>query len=313
MRTVIIGAGPVGLYCGVVLARRGHEVTLVDRDGGPAPDGTWARKGVMQFRHPHFFRPQVRGVWGDEAPDLWDAALAAGGVPAEIPGAPPFITGLQCRRAVLEAALWAAADREPGLTRVTGKVTDLLVVRGRASGIRISGAEVPADLVINASGRAGHIVDEWRAPALGGPCGFSYVTRMYRQRPGVGDVAPSGMPIGKLYAGYLTIVFPQDAGTLSTLVVRRSDDAELAQLRHREVFDTAARAIPNLARWTDQELFEPISDPLAGGGLTNTYRGQLGTSGTVALPGLISVGDAVCTTNPAAGRGWRSACCRRRR
>jgi 2-polyprenyl-6-methoxyphenol hydroxylase-like FAD-dependent oxidoreductase len=42
---------------------------------------------------------------------------------------------------------------------------------------------------------------------------------------------------------------------------------------------------------------------LPGGRLYNTYRGQLDAAGRPALPGLMSVGDAVCTTTPLAGRG----------
>ena len=42
---------------------------------------------------------------------------------------------------------------------------------------------------------------------------------------------------------------------------------------------------------------------LPGGRLLNTYRGQTGGDGGVSLPGLIHLGDTVCTTNPTAGRG----------
>jgi flavin-dependent dehydrogenase len=35
MRTVIVGAGPSGLYIAIALARRGHQVTVIDRDSGP--------------------------------------------------------------------------------------------------------------------------------------------------------------------------------------------------------------------------------------------------------------------------------------
>jgi 2-polyprenyl-6-methoxyphenol hydroxylase-like FAD-dependent oxidoreductase len=42
---------------------------------------------------------------------------------------------------------------------------------------------------------------------------------------------------------------------------------------------------------------------MAGGGLTNSYRGQLDEDGRVAIPGAFFLGDAVCTTYPAAGRG----------
>ena len=70
MRTAIVGTGPTGLYLGLALARRGHEVTIVDRD--PGPDGDrWDRKGVMQFHHPHGFRQQVIEALRAEIPDVW--------------------------------------------------------------------------------------------------------------------------------------------------------------------------------------------------------------------------------------------------
>ena len=46
---------------------------------------------------------------------------------------------------------------------------------------------------------------------------------------------------------------------------------------------------------------------LPGGRLRNTYRGQFDEQGRVALPGLIHLGDAVCTTNPTAGRGMATS------
>jgi flavin-dependent dehydrogenase len=69
------------------------------------------------------------------------------------------------------------------------------------------------------------------------------------------------------------------------------------------VFDAAVRTIPQLSEWIDSSRAQPISRALPGGRLYNTYRGQLDTTGRPVLPGLISVGDAVCTTTPLAGRG----------
>ncbi len=57
MKVAVIGAGPVGLVLAAALARRGCDVTLVDRDPGPPESGSWARKGVMQFHHAHAIRP----------------------------------------------------------------------------------------------------------------------------------------------------------------------------------------------------------------------------------------------------------------
>ena len=303
MRTVIVGAGPVGLYSGVALARAGHDVTIVDRDTGPGADGTWARKGVMQFMHPHFFRSIVHDVFAETAPDLWDAVVAAGGVPATPPGAPPFVVNLQCRRWVFEKALRAAAAAEPRITLRPGHAERLEQRGGRVSGVVVDGAVVAADIVVDASGRAGKLGDDLRAPGEGGSCGFAYIGRMYRARPGVAGMGAVGVPTGHVFDRYLAILFPQDADTLSTLIVRREDDRELAELRRPDAFAAAVGALPLFAPWTDPERFEPITDVMPGGGLTNTYRGQLGADGAPALPGVYWVGDSMCTTNPAAGRG----------
>ena len=302
MRAVVVGGGPVGMFCAMALARRGDQVIVVDRDPGPPAAGQWARRGVMQFRLPHFFRPIVRQVLTGTLPDVWDALLAAGGVPACPPGFPEEMTGLECRRSTFEQAVWAAARREPRLAVRTGHADRPVTRHGRVTGVVVDGRTVDADLVIAATGRASRFAGDARAPAEGGPCGFSYVTRMYRARPGT-ELATSGRPMASLYRGYLAMVFPQDAGTLSALIVRPTADDTLAPVRLGHCFDAAAALIPQLAPWTDPGRFEPITGVMAGGGLTNTYRGQLDEHGRVAISGLFFTGDAVCTTYPAAGRG----------
>jgi 2-polyprenyl-6-methoxyphenol hydroxylase-like FAD-dependent oxidoreductase len=69
VHTAIIGAGPTGLFLGSALARRGHRVTVVDRDPGPRADGSWPRRGVMQFHHAHAFRAQAVEAVRTEMPD----------------------------------------------------------------------------------------------------------------------------------------------------------------------------------------------------------------------------------------------------
>ncbi|MDT5264491.1 MAG: hypothetical protein QOI90_1117, partial [Mycobacterium sp.] len=54
---------------------------------------------------------------------------------------------------------------------------------------------------------------------------------------------------------------------------------------------------------TEPRRARPIAPVLPGGKLFNGYRGQLDPAGRPATPGMISVGDAVCTTTPLAGRG----------
>lgn len=301
MRTVVVGAGPVGIYCAMALARRGEQVVVIDREAGPPAEGEWRRRGVMQFAHPHYFRQIVREVLLERLPDVWDGLLAAGGVPARFEGAPEFLTGLQCRRVTYERVVWAAAAREPGLIMRNGHVDDLRVDGGRVTGVVVDGVTVDADRVICATGRGSRLGDELRAPGVEDSCGFSYVARMYRGRPEA--EWPSWPLSGEVYAGYQAILFPHDDRTLSALIVRPSSDAALADLRHADAFEMAAALIPQLAPWTAPGSFDPITEVMAGGRLTNGWRGQLDEHGDVPVAGVHFVGDAVCTTNPSTGRG----------
>ena len=304
MRSVIVGAGPTGLYTGIALARRGHQVTIIDRDPGPDGGQRWDRRGVMQFHHPHFFRHQVADALQAEMPEVWDGLLAAGAMPAVLPGQPGVLAGLHCRRVTFERVLREAARAEPGVRLRTGHVDAVCGERGRVTGVRAGGGRVDADLVIDAGGRAGRLTRALRAPAQGGDCGIAYVSRQYKLRPGVAP-GPVNMPFGVMvtYPGYVAAVFIHDNQIISALIARASADRQLAALRTRPAFEAAARAIPALAAWTDPGHARPVTPVLPGGRLYNSYRGQLNDAGRVALAGLIYAGDAVCTTNPAAGRG----------
>jgi 2-polyprenyl-6-methoxyphenol hydroxylase-like FAD-dependent oxidoreductase len=304
MRSVIVGAGPTGLYTAVALARRGHQVTVIDRDPGPDGGPWWDRKGVMQFHHPHHFRQQVVDALLAEMPEVCRGLLAAGAVPAVLPGQPGVPAGLHCRRLTFERVLRAAAQAEPGVRLRTGHVDAVCAERGRVTAVMAGGRQVDADLVIDAGGRAGRLTRGLRGPAEGGDCGIAYVSRQYQMLPGAA-AGPVNMPFGVMvtYPGYLAAVFIHDNRILSALIARASADHQLAALRTRAAFEAAARAIPALAAWTDPGQARPVTPVLPGGRLYNSYRAQLTDAGRVALDGLIHAGDAVCTTNPAAGRG----------
>jgi 2-polyprenyl-6-methoxyphenol hydroxylase-like FAD-dependent oxidoreductase len=306
MRVAIIGAGPAGLFAGSCLAARGHDVVAVDRDPGPPPDGHWPRRGVMQFHHAHGFRAQVAEGLQQEWPAAYTAWMAAGAVPVsiDVPRAGPLVVGHHCRRETFERALRTSAEQVPRLQVRQGHVDGVSTDHGRVCGLVVDGSTLPADLVLDASGRSGHAVDGLRAPTrVGGLCGMAYVDRQY-QLHDPHDRGPMSGPVAWQadLPGYQAIIFPHEHGYFSVLLVRPTSDAALKGLRHRAAFEAACRAIPGLDEWTDPARSSPVTEVLPGGPLRNAYRGQRGVDGR-AVPGLVSVGDAVATTTPTFGRG----------
>ena len=191
MQIVIIGAGPAGLFLGSALARRGHRVTAVDRDPGPADDATWARRGVMQFHHAHAFRQTVVEALGREVPETLDLWQAAGPRPSSsrTTAARSMQLGLRSRRETFERCLRTAALATPGFTLRLGHVERVLERDGRAAGVVVDGVPVAADLVVDASGRAGR--------ATRGPGGARRRRRTVRpglRRPRLPPASPAPSP-----------------------------------------------------------------------------------------------------------------------
>ncbi len=304
MDTLILGSGPAGLITGAALAARGHRVVSVDRDSGPAPDGSWPRRGVMQFEHAHGFRSQVGEVLSRQWPAGLQAWLAEGAEPITltVPQAGEVTIGHRSRRSSFDRALRAQAEETAGLTLRTGHVDGLVVEAGRVTGALVDGRPVGADLVVDASGRSSRI-DRVGDPELDGACGITYVDRTYRLRAGA-EPGPLDNPLASdsQYDGYEVLVFLHEAGHFSVLFVRPTADGALKDLRHRAAFEAACRAVPALAAWTDPERSVPTSPVLVGGALRNVFHRQRG------LPGLVTVGDAVATTTPTRGRGIAMAC-----
>src|SRR3954470_18565606 len=175
MRALIVGSGPAGLLIGASLARRGHEVISVDRDPGPAGDN-WVRRGVMQFEHAHGFRPQVPMFLRAEWPQALETWLSLGAQPVEgpNPAGSRQVQVVRSRRSTFERALRLAAAKQPGLTLRTGHVDRLVLARGQVTGVQVDGSFVEADLVVDASGRAGRLCRSSALsgdPDLDGDCG----------------------------------------------------------------------------------------------------------------------------------------------
>src|SRR3954451_10680039 len=177
-RIIVLGGGVCGLAASMLLARDGHEVTVLERDPAPVPDtlddawSAWERGGVAQFHQPHFLQAAGRAVLDEALPDVRDALAAAGATTfdaltimpptvtdrAPQPGDERFAT-ITARRPTLEWVFARAAAAEPGVDIRRGVAVETLETTvhdgtPHVTGVRTaSGETVAGDLVVDAMGR----------------------------------------------------------------------------------------------------------------------------------------------------------------
>jgi 2-polyprenyl-6-methoxyphenol hydroxylase-like FAD-dependent oxidoreductase len=334
MRVAIVGGSVAGLFTGVLLARDGHDVTVLERDAAPLPQTPerafeeWQRAGAPQTRHSHAFLARLHRGLGERVPELLDALFEAGAEPlrfadllpatldaAELVSEDDEITLIACRRITFEWVLRLHALKYRHLSFRDGvRVGGLEAVRDAASGrprvtgvVLESGEQIPAELVVDASGRRSPL-GEWLTRIGAEPLrvvsettGIFYGSRFYRLRDGVerpqGD-GTIGADLGYMKYG----IFPGDAGVFSVTLAASPDDTPLCALLKAGPFDAAAAILPATRAWVDPGVSEPISPVYGMADLRNTRCFPVEAGEPLAL-GIVPVGDAWIHTNPLYGRG----------
>ena len=305
-------------------------MTVLERDAAEPPSDTeeiwdsWPRKGVNQFRLPHFFLARYRGLLDSELPDVKQALAAAGAVSLNpVLNAPEAIRGpasdedgaFECisgRRCVVEAAVASVAAGAAHMeirrgAAVAGLVTGPSAHSGvpHVAGVRLDTDEViDADLVVDMTGRRSPLPRWLEAIGASPPrdelddCGFIYYGRHFRSADGGIPPALGGflMHLGAISA----LTLPADNGTWSVTLVTSAKDKALRVLRDAPIWEKAVRSLPLVAHWLDGE---PIDDRvIALAGIEDRDR-NLMVDGIPVVTGVVAAGDAWACSNPSVGRG----------
>jgi 2-polyprenyl-6-methoxyphenol hydroxylase-like FAD-dependent oxidoreductase len=312
----------------MLLARQGHSVTVFEHDSEPLPGSpeeawrSWERRGVTQFRLPHYLHPSVRHLLDSYLPDVKGALLRAGCVSFDaLTTMPPSVTDrtpregderfitITGRRPAIEYAFASVAEGLVPVRRgasVGGLLTGPSATKGtpHVTGVRTAdGEEVSGDLVIDAMGRHSKLPKWLEAIGAHPPIeeaeisGFIYYTRYFRSETGV--IPACRAELQTYFHSYSLLTLPSDAGTWSVTVFISSDDQALKKLRDPKHWTALVAACPLHAHWLDGE---PITDVLPMGGILDRYRRFVVNDIPVAT-GIVSVGDSWACTNPSLGRG----------
>lgn len=338
-KVIVVGAGIAGLCCALALGRSNREVTVVERDGSPPEGGAdeafydWKRTGVGHLRQSHAFLARLRNIIKNDHPQLMEELAAAGvrnlgfdGMLSEMQRdtykpkpEDAELTILTSRRTTLELVIRRYVERLPGVTiRPSVFVRGLIIEREANGPLKVVGVrgdenrrevEIRADVVVDAGGKGGILVEDLREaganiPEFNETAGILYFTRHYRLKPGrtepprIGN-PPSGGDLGFLKFG----VFPADNGCFSITVCAPEIEYEMRKaIVDPDTFQAMCMLLPGLVPWINPDQAEPTSKVFGMGDLICRWRDMVADGKPAAL-GYFAVGDNLIRTNPLYGRG----------
>lgn len=328
-RIIVVGGGIVGLGASLMLARDGHQVTVLERDPAlpPDPDGAWERwerRGVNQFRLLHFFQPRYREVMDANAPDVVAALVDAGALVVNpLRDAPVEVTGgfregderhdaVTARRPVAEAAIARVVAATDNLevrrgVSVVGLLTGDATAAGvpHVVGVRTDGGEdVLADLVVDAAGRRSTL-PTWLTDIGAQPpveeradCGFVYYGRHFRSNDG--SVPMAFGPFLQEYGTVSVLTLPADNGTWGVGLVASAEDKAMRSLKNLDVWTNVIKSVPLCAHWLDAE---PLDDRVAVMAKIEDRHRSFVLDGDPVATGVVALADSWACTNPSVGRG----------
>ena len=291
----VVGGGPAGIVLGLVLARAGVEVTVLEKHGDFLRDfrGDTVHPSTMTLI-------DELGLWDRFARLPWkpidsvrvvlDAGPAQIGDLSRLREPHPFVAMVPQWH--LLDMLAAAAEEEPTFTLVrNAEVTGLVRRGGRVTGVRRDGgSELAADLVVACDGRDSRVRELSGLPLRD----FAVPMDVWWFRLPRQDDDPAG-GLGRLSDdGRMIIMIDRGDHYQVAYLIARGADAESRRGPVQALRDELERAMPWLGRrvdalgsWDDVKLL----------------RVTLNRLRRWSAPGLLCLGDAAHAMSPVGGVG----------